>query len=254
MSLPSSGSGPLARLRLRLDEPSPAGVSARLLALALPLAMLTAVLATAVAAEGAVVATGIFALIAAMAVAGLRSGYEFPRLGLCNMVTLGRAALASSLVAPLAAASPLSDTQSSTIVVIASIALALDGVDGWLARRDHLASAFGARFDMEIDAALGLILSLLVVDAGTLGPWVLALGIMRYVYVAAGFALPWLNGPLPAAWRRKAICVVQIAALIVLNAPVVAGWPAVALAVAAIAALGWSFAVDIVWLYQRRSS
>ena len=38
---------------------------------------------------------------------------------------------------------------------------ALDGVDGWLARRSGIASAFGARFDMEIDALLILVLAVL---------------------------------------------------------------------------------------------
>jgi multidrug efflux pump subunit AcrA (membrane-fusion protein) len=37
----------------------------------------------------------------------------------------------------------------------------LDGVDGWLARRHEIASRFGARFDMEVDALLILALSVL---------------------------------------------------------------------------------------------
>jgi phosphatidylglycerophosphate synthase len=40
--------------------------------------------------------------------------------------------------------------------------LALDGLDGWLARRFGLASAYGARFDMEVDGFLILVLALLV--------------------------------------------------------------------------------------------
>jgi len=224
----------------------------RLFAWALPLAVLTGSIAASLVPAGALLATSLFAVMAAMAVAGLRNVYAHPRLGLCNMVTLGRAALAASLVAPLAAPDPISNDDAWLIVVVATVALALDGVDGWLARRNGLASSFGARFDMEVDAALGLILALLVFASGKLGPWVLALGTMRYAYVAAGLALPWLNGPLPEAFRRKAICVVQIAALIALNAPVVSGLPAALLAAAATLALGWSFGVDILWLARRR--
>nr|WP_286198844.1 CDP-alcohol phosphatidyltransferase family protein [Mesorhizobium sp. BR1-1-16] len=221
---------------------------------ALPLAMLTASIAKGLAPDGVLLATSLFAVMAALTVAGLRNAYTHPRLGLCNMVTLGRAALTSSLVAPLAGPDPISDDTAWLVVAVATIALALDAVDGWLARRDGLASPFGARFDMEVDAALGLILALLVLASGKLGPWVLALGSMRYVYVAAGLALPWLNGPLPEAYRRKAICVVQIAALIALNAPAVSGVTAIVIAAAATLALGWSFAIDILWLARRRHS
>ncbi|SHG99077.1 Phosphatidylglycerophosphate synthase [Kaistia soli DSM 19436] len=252
MSIATVALDRISRLRRLLDTPSPSGVAVRLFAWALPLAMLTGSIAARVVPAGAVLATGLFAVMAAMAVAGLRNAYAHPRLGLCNMVTLGRAALASSLVAPLAASEPIPDGSAWLVVTVATIALALDGVDGWLARRDGLASPFGARFDMEVDAALGLILALLVFASGKLGPWVLALGSMRYAYVAAGLAMPWLNGPLPEAFRRKAICVAQIAALIALNAPIVSGMPATILAATATLALGWSFAIDILWLVQRR--
>ena len=74
------------------------------------------------------------------------------------------------------------------------MALALDAVDGWVARRTGTVSALGARFDMEVDAFLILVLSGYV--APTLGGWVLAIGLMRYAFVAAGWVLPWLRaGP-----------------------------------------------------------
>ena len=72
-----------------------------------------------------------------------------------------------------------------------------DAADGALARRQGLASAFGARFDMETDAAFTLVLSALVWQAGQAGAWVLASGLMRYAFVGAAIALPWLAGPLP---------------------------------------------------------
>ena len=43
--------------------------------------------------------------------------------------------------------------------MLASVALILDGVDGKVARRTRNASAFGARFDMEVDAFLILVFS-----------------------------------------------------------------------------------------------
>ncbi len=54
-------------------------------------------------------------------------------------------------------------------VALALVLLALDGVDGFLARRFDQASTFGARFDMETDALLGLALALLVWALGQAG-------------------------------------------------------------------------------------
>src|SRR6185437_12999615 len=65
-------------------------------------------------------------------------------------------------------------------------ALVLAGVDGWAARRSGFASRFGARFDMESDALFVLALAALVYRTGQAGAWVLTLGAMRYIFVAAG--------------------------------------------------------------------
>ena len=63
------------------------------------------------------------------------------------------------------------------------VALVLDWVDGQVARRTGTVTAFGARFDMEVDAFLILVLSVYV--AGSFGPWVLAIGLARYALLAA---------------------------------------------------------------------
>ena len=132
------------------------------------------------------------------------------------------------------------------------MAASLDLADGWLARRTKLASAFGARFDMEVDALLILVLSVLVWRTGLTGPWVLASGLMRYAFVAAALALPWMNRALPPSRRRQAICVVQIAALVAALAPIVNPSAALALAAGSLALLTWSFAGDVAWLFAAR--
>ena len=89
-----------------------------------------------------------------------------------------------------------------------AVALSLDAVDGWLARRLGLASRFGARFDLEIDALLLLILALLVWQADRVGAWVLVIGLLRYAFVAAGLARgPGCATPLPPSRRRQTVCV-----------------------------------------------
>ena len=59
----------------------------------------------------------------------------------------------------------------------------LDGVDGLLARRSGQSSEFGAEFDMETDAFMTAVASLVAVDVGCVGRWMLLVGGMRYLYV-----------------------------------------------------------------------
>ncbi|MGA9251488.1 MAG: hypothetical protein WBV71_03470, partial [Roseobacter sp.] len=62
---------------------------------------------------------------------------------------------------------------------------------------------------------------------------------------------PELRAPLPQAFRRKAICVVQIAALILLMFPLTPQAAALPVATLAVIALSWSFLIDILWLTRR---
>jgi phosphatidylglycerophosphate synthase len=124
----------------------------------------------------------------------------------------------------------------------------MDGIDGYLARRDGTATRYGARFDMEIDALFGAVLSLTILSAGIAGPLILILGFMRYVFVGANYMLPWLNGSLPESMRRKVVCVVQIAVLIALICPLVPPALHLPFTLIGVAALIWSFAIDTLWL------
>ena len=104
-------------------------------------------------------------------------------LGAANRVTLTRATLVGGVTA-LVADALVGPAHVAAMVGLAVVALVLDGVDGWVARRTGTVSALGARFDMEVDAFLILVLSVYV--AGTVGPWVLAIGAARYAAWAAG--------------------------------------------------------------------
>jgi phosphatidylglycerophosphate synthase len=188
--------------------------------------------------------------LGAATVAGhlLRRTYPHGSLGLCNVVTLARLVLVMVLAAALFAGG----VGGWTVVGLAGVALALDGVDGWLARRNGHASAFGARFDMETDAALALVLALHALSTGAAGPLVLVLGVMRYAFVAAAAVFPWLNAPLPDRFSRKAVCVVQIATLIAIQSPAMPAAMIPAMVAGASAALVWSFALDIAGLWRGR--
>ncbi|MGK7652297.1 CDP-alcohol phosphatidyltransferase family protein [Roseovarius sp. B08] len=194
-------------------------------------------------------ALGAFALCVGLVVLGLRRNYPHAVFGLCNTVTLGRAALLSLLAAALFDAGAVSPW---LVFWVGLTILSLDGVDGWLARRSQLKSDFGARFDMEVDAALGAVLALWLLLSGRTGAEILMLGFMRYVFVLAGLAWPLLRGALPESMRRKTICVVQVGTLIVLTCPLISPGIAGPVALVASMLLVLSFAIDTAWLVRHR--
>ena len=123
------------------------------------------------------------------------------KFGPANQITLVRAVLVAGLASLVG--QPATPAVAWSVVFIAIVAALLDGVDGWVARRTGTASAFGARFDMETDAALILVLAILVWQYGKAGPWVLLSGLLRYIFVAAGWLWPWMRRPADATPSRK---------------------------------------------------
>jgi phosphatidylglycerophosphate synthase len=171
-------------------------------------------------------------------------------LGWASWVTLTRATLAVG-VAALTAASFERPVATATLVTLASIALALDFVDGRLARRTNTESALGAKLDGEVDAFLILVLSIEV--APTVGGWVLLIGLARYAFLAAGWALPWLRAPLPRRDWRKTVTASQGVALVIAASDVPPLWVSRVLLVVALALLAESFGRDVWWLWRHRA-
>jgi len=189
----------------------------------------------------------VFALLGAGLLAWLAARHHAaPTFGAANAVTLARGVLTLDLLAVLGSAPNVVLAWSS--VALALLALALDGVDGRVARSLGEASAFGARFDMETDAVLILVLCALAWQQGKAGAWILLAGALRYLFVAAGFALPWLASTLPPSRRRQAACVVQIASLIVCLLPPVPPPASGVVALVGLVVLLGSFSVDVGWL------
>jgi phosphatidylglycerophosphate synthase len=209
--------------------------------------------------RGQALALALYGGIGALALRGLRAHAPHRRFGAANAVTAARAAAAALLLGVGGEAALLSTAPGTgmrwALAAVAVAALVSDGLDGWLARRHGLASDFGARFDMETDALLVLALAVLVFASGQAGAFVLLSGTLRYLFVAAGRAVPALAAPLPPSQRRKALCVVQTAFLVAALAPPVpsrAGWW---LAAVGLALLVYSFAVDCAGaLSSRRGS
>lgn len=170
--------------------------------------------------------------------------------GPANRVTLARATLVGGVTA-LVADSFASPPPVTVLVALTTVALILDAVDGKVARRTGTASPLGARFDMEVDAFLILVLSIHV--AMSLGPWVLLIGTMRYAFVAAARVLPWLNGALPPSTARKTVAALQGILLLVVGAGILPRLLAFAAVASALALLSWSFGRDIRWLWRVRA-
>ena len=191
---------------------------------------------------------GIYTLLAALVVRFLPPALPPPGLGVANQITLLRATLVMPVAALLLQPAPPGAGGLWWIAGLSSVALALDGIDGLAARRSGQETRFGARFDMELDAFLMLVLSALVWRTGRAEAWILLIGALRYLFVAAGWIWPALTAGLPASVRRKTVCVVQGIALIVCLAPVVPLELAPRVAAGALALLVYSFAVDVIWL------
>ena len=171
------------------------------------------------------------------------------RLGPAGWVTLTRATLAIG-VAALAADSFERDVPVATLVALASVALALDFVDGWVARRTGTASALGARLDGEVDAFL--ILALSVEVAPSAGGWVLAIGAARYAFLAAGWLFDWMRAPLPRRDWRKVVAAAQGITLTIAAAEVLPPALTRAALAVALALLAESFGRDVWWLWRHR--
>jgi phosphatidylglycerophosphate synthase len=102
---------------------------------------------------------------------------------------------------------------ASALLVLAIFAL--DGLDGWLAKRTRQAGVFGAAFDMECDALLVLVATLLLYLRGRLGVYILVPGFLRYVYALGVAYLPGGGvEPPPTRFGRYAFSVFTVSMMV----------------------------------------
>jgi phosphatidylglycerophosphate synthase len=174
----------------------------------------------------------------------------YHELGPGNRVTLARLGVIALLAGFVG--EPVTPTIAWGLVLIATVAAVLDIFDGRLARTTGMASRFGARFDMETDAAMVGVLGLLVWQLDKTGWWFLIGGALRYLFLAAAIVWPWLDHPLPPSVRRQTCCVVQIVVSIVAIAPIIRPPLSQVLTAVALVLLAGSFALDVRWLERSR--
>ena len=199
------------------------------------------------------VGVGCGAALAAVLARTLRgdpAGAGSGALGPADLVTLARAVMTCG-VAALTAELLGGASVTTAVLALAGPALALDAVDGLVARRTGTATRFGARFDGEVDAFLILVLSVAV--GSIVGWWVVAAGLARYLFALAGLVRPWMRAPLPYRYWRKVVTAVVGIALVTALVEAVPKGVRVGLLVVAMVLLAESFGRDVAWLWRRRN-
>jgi phosphatidylglycerophosphate synthase len=190
-------------------------------------------------------------VITSAALAHGLSRYRVERLRQADWVTLARVTLAIG-VAALVADSFGRPAPVTLLVSLSALALALDAVDGWVARRTRSTGTWGAQFDGEVDAFLILVLSVYV--ARSAGAWVLAIGAARYAFLAGERRLTWMRTALPPRYWRKVVAATQGIALTVVAAGVLPPALTRVVLVAALILLAESFGRDVWWLWGERQN
>jgi uncharacterized membrane protein YbhN (UPF0104 family) len=221
--LPEAGDALAARRRVVAQSVAVVGATAAALATGRP------ILASGI---------GALALVAAVLVPGARAGGRVGRAA--NAVTAVR------LVAVAAGAAWATTADGATLALAVGGLLALDLVDGALARRFG-GDALGAAFDMETDALLVLGLAVVLHARGDAGGWILIAGLWRYAYAAIVARWPG-SGEEPRSAAGRWIAGGAMLGLTIAPALGARGWIAAALATAAITG---SFARSLAWTYRR---
>ena len=201
------------------------------------------------AGPGLAVAVGCATVIAVAVSSGLaRQGRG---LGPADRVTATRAALACG-VAGLSANAFTRPGGAGVLVALTVVALVLDAVDGQVARRTGTVTLLGARFDMEVDAFLILVLS---IDVGRgHGWWVLAIGLARYAVLVAGAGFAWLRqSVVPSRWRKAVAATQGVVLCLAASEALPRLWADMALLGSA-ALLAVSFGTEAAELWRRRST
>lgn len=132
-------------------------------------------------------------------------------------------------------------------VTIAAVALALDGVDGFVARRTGSTVA-GAFYDEAVDALFILLLGLGLVSLW--GLWTVLPGTLYYFFHGVAFFRPAWQRPLPNSKLRNVVAASQGILLLTAGTPLAQAhwWLGTGAVGLAVIALGCSFGRDIRWL------
>jgi cardiolipin synthase len=151
-----------------------------------------------------------------------------------NILSYSRLALAAGFVAT---------SGRETQVGIIGVAAMTDFLDGWLARRVHATSRWGAMLDAVADRFFVLTVVATMLFTGALGTGAYFILITRDLATAVGYIvariIPWLRSvPFQARISGKVVTVLQLITLAaMLTIPVLAPWLLGVVAVASVASI-----------------
>jgi len=172
-----------------------------------------------------------------------------PVLTLASRITAIRATGAVLLGGFIVAGTGAETANWLPAVLFAAVA-ALDGIDGYVARRMDETSTFGGEFDTQVDAFAILIGTIVAVRLGAAPAVFVAIGLYQYVFFLGkklrqhkGYAVH----DLPPRKRRTYVGATSMIAVFVVLLPGVPSGVTWFLAVIAMIPITYSFAVD--WLY-----
>lgn len=117
------------------------------------------------------------------------------RLTLATVITITRGSALVAFAGVVTAGQSTERLQWLAAALFA-LAVALDAVDGAVARRTDSVTELGARLDTEVDALVVLVGTVAVVAAGTVPVAFLAVGLARYAFVAGSHVRRLRDRPL----------------------------------------------------------
>lgn len=166
------------------------------------------------------------------------------RPGLANLITLFRLGLTIVIVYAIGFVGLIGAG------LLALLFLVLDGFDGMVARRRGEAGPFGETFDKETDAFFVLILCFFLFQLDRLPGWILAVGLLRYLFV---LWMWWIDASADSERRSR---FARISYVIAVSSLLVAFLPVPALfgplAILATGLLLVSFARSAWWILRPR--
>lgn len=129
-------------------------------------------------------------------------------LGVANSITLGRLSLLILATLFYHELNPVVYGIAVLVVIIA------DGLDGYYARKFNEESAFGASLDMETDAFMAAVVTMVICIELGAGIWLLGAGFLRHLFVLVVRALGWHNLGAPNMPGAKLLAVLFFVTLL----------------------------------------
>ena len=140
------------------------------------------------------------------------------------------------------------------IIILSTVSLIMDGLDGFIARKYNLVSRFGEIIDQESDNFLMLVISISLYLNKDVGLYVFLIPLYRYTFLASMKKYDWLKRTLPSSQFRKIACVLTIV-LMIMSQDVYFNYEnTVFLVFLSLFIITFSFSKDIIWLYRNKNA